>query len=151
MLYSDSEDDNCNIGKCFKLSYEQRFYGFIMFSGIGMFLSFIGTLLLFSMKLVEFAITYSFGSICMIMATFFLFGPVKQYKKIIKSTHRILAVSTYFITIILTLLAGLKWENVGLGIIFLLLQLVAYLWYTITSIPGGQTLCVNGCKSIIPI
>ena len=145
------DDDGFNLGKYFKLSYETRIYGFIGCACIGILLSFIGTMMLFSVNITGFAIFYSFGNIAMIFATLFLFGPVKQVKGMFSSLHRAAAVITYFVAIILTLVVALAWENVGLCIVLLIIQVCAYLWYTITSIPGGQTFCKSCCQSVVSV
>lgn len=150
-FHSNDAEDGFNIGKYFSLSYEQRLYGFGIFCAIGLLLSLIGTILIFTMNITGFAVTYTFGSISMIFATLFLFGPVKQIKDMFSNLHKGIAVLVYLVLMVLTLVAALAWHNGPLCIVFLILQFIAYLWYTITSIPGGQTMCKFCCKGIFDV
>lgn len=148
-FHSNDAEDGFNFGKYFSLSYEQRLYGFGIFCALGIILSLTGTIMIFTMNITGFAVTYTLGSVSMILATLFLFGPVKQIKEMFSSLHKGISVLVYFLLIILTLVAALAWNNGPLCIVFLILQFVAYLWYTITSIPGGQTMCKYCCKSVL--
>ena len=147
-FYSSDEQDPYNLGSYFKLSYETRLYSFIGFSIVGVLFSLIGSLMIFSANLTGFAIAYSFGAICMMLATLFLFGPMKQIKNMFSTVHRTIAVITYLTAIVMTLISALLWQNGFLCLIFLVIQLIAYFWYMITSIPGGQTLCESCCQSV---
>lgn len=151
-VFSDSDSsDGCNFGHYFKLSYKTRLYLFVGFAVIGLILSVIGTMLLFTLKIVPFAILYTFGNISMILATLFLFGPVKQIKDMCSSGHRIAAVVVYFGVLILTLVVAFTTKNAGLCLLLVGVQTVAYVWYTITSIPGGQTVCAACCRSAVSV
>lgn len=147
---SDTED-NCNFGKYFKLSLEHRIYAFVIFGVIGVLLSLIGTLTLFAMNYVMFAILYTFGSISMVLATLFLFGPMNQIKGMFSSLHRALAVATYFTMLILVLIVAFTVKKPGLCLVLVALEAVAYVWYAITSIPGGQFCCKTCVGSVITI
>lgn len=145
------EEDGLNFGKMFSLTYKQRIYLFGAFTLIGLLFSLFGTIMVFTANIKRFAIAYTFGSICMILATLFLFGPMKQIKGMFSSTHRALAVGVYFSMIIITLVVAFKLENGGLCILCLILQVITYLWYTITSIPGGQTICECFVKNSVGV
>lgn len=150
--FSESDsDDRCNIGKYFELSYKSRLYGFCAFAAIGTLLSFIGAIKLFSGNVTVFAIMYSFGSISTIFATLFLFGPMNQIKKMYSSLHRAIAVIVYFSMLVVTLIIAFTLAIPALCIFLVILQYVAYIWYTIVSIPGGQYLCELYCGSIIRV
>lgn len=141
----NDSDDEFNFGKYFSLSLEERMYAFGIFFTLGAILSIIGIILIFFLNLIGFAITYTFGNICMIIATLFLFGPMKQIRGMFDSLHRGLSVAVYGLMILLTLLAAFLWKSGSLCILFVILQFIAYIWYTITSIPGGQTMCQASC------
>jgi hypothetical protein len=143
--------DEFNFGKYFKLSYEQRLYGFGIFAIIGILLSFIGTLTLFSMQLVTFAILYTLGKISMVLATLFLFGPMNQLKSMCSSVHRGISVAVYFTMLILVLVVAFTLKNPVLCIVLVIFETIAYLWYTITSIPGGQFCCKSCFTSVVNI
>jgi hypothetical protein len=141
---SDAED-RCNFGSYYSLTYKQRIYGFGIFFVLGLLFSVLGSIMIFIVNLTGFATTYSMGNICMIVATFFLFGPMRQFKNMFSSWQRFASVAIFVLMIVLTLVAALELNNGMLCIIFLVLQVIAYLWYTITSIPGGQTVCKYCC------
>lgn len=148
---SSDTEDGLNFGKYFELTYKQRILGFGILAITGILFSMIGTFLLFSLNLVGFAIMYTFGNISMVFATLFLFGPIKQIKSMFSSTHRAIAVITYFLLIIVTLVVAFTIKSAGICIFLVVLESVAYIWYTITSIPGGQTICESCCKNIVSI
>lgn len=142
------QDDGFNFGKYFELSYKHRMYGFIICSAIGLVLSFLGILCMFFMSLIGFGITYSLGNIFMILSTLFLFGPMKQIKSLFSSIHRAASTIIFVFAILMTLVAAFAWHSVGLCILFLIIQAAAFIWYIITSIPGGQTMCCSCVKSV---
>src|SRR5947207_2614866 len=121
-------EDRCNFGGYFSLSYKQRLYWFAAFFVIGLFLSMIGSIEIFTGNLVAFAITYSFGNISMILATLFLFGPMRQLRAMCSSCHRALSVTIFLLMIVMTLYAAVKLHNGMACILFLILQSIAYLW-----------------------
>ena len=140
-------DEEFSIGSYLKLSYRTRMYGFIMFAITGFILSFVGSLMLFSMNFIDFGIMYSLGNICTLISTLFLFGPISQIKSMFKSLHKAMVMIIYILAIILTLIAALKLHNVGLCIVFIVIQFIALIWYTIISLPGGQTICCSLTQS----
>lgn len=149
-MQTDS-DDGYNIGKYFNLTYEQRFWGFCISAGLGMICSFIGTLLLISLNFTTFGVMYSLGNICMIVATLFMFGPMKQIKSMFESVHMAIATSVFILMIIMTLIAAFYLKSVILCILFVILQFVAYIWYVVNSIPGGRRMCGLCCQTFLPV
>lgn len=141
-------DDGFNFGKYFSLSYEQRIYGFVISSAIGLLCSLMGTISIFFMNLVAFGVLYSIGDIAMIMSTMFLVGPMRQIKNMFDA-KRVIATSIFIISIILTLCAAFAWKNGALCIIFLVIQMCAFLWYTLSYIPYGRDLFCNCMKNVV--
>jgi len=141
-------DDGWNIGKYFELSYTHRLYGFIASCGLGLLFSLIGTICIFFMKLTAFAVMYSFGSVCMIISTMFIVGPVRQFKNMFNPT-RLIATFVFLISIILTICAAVAWNNGVLCIIFLIIQMCAFVWYMLSYIPFGRDICCSCMKSIV--
>lgn len=144
-------EDRCNFGSYFSLTYKQRIYCFGLFFCLGLLFSILGTIMIFFIDLKGFAIAYSLGNICMILATLFLFGPMKQVKSMFDSPQRLASVIIFILMIILTLIAALYLKNGLLCVLFLILQIGSYAWYSITSIPGGQTVCKYCCKETIGV
>lgn len=145
----DDSDDSFNFGKSFELSFKQRLYGFIICCVIGFIFSLIGVLMLFGMNFSGFGICYSLGNIITIISTFFIFGLIKQIKSMFKSLHKACASIIFILSIIMTIISAVVLNNVGLCIIFLIIQIGAFIWYSILSIPGGQTLCCACVNSFV--
>jgi len=145
---SSDENDRFNFGNYCQLSYKHRIYGFGICFGVGLLFSFLGIVCLFFMNFVGFGITYSLGNICMIVSTLFLFGPINQIKSMFSSIHRGVATGIFLLAIIMTLVAAFAWHSAGLCILFLIIQVAAFVWYMITSFPGGQTICCSCVKSV---
>ncbi|VBB17570.1 Vesicle transport protein SFT2B [Yasminevirus sp. GU-2018] len=149
--FRSTDDESWNIGKQFSLSYTQRMYGFGGFFALGVLFSLIGTLMIFSMQLTAFAIFYTLGGISSIIASLFLFGPMSQLRGMVSSVQRGLSVFVYVLMIVLTLVVAFTLHNGLLCILFVVLQFVAYVWYMITSIPGGQTACKSCFNSVTTV
>jgi hypothetical protein len=58
-----------DINKWLSLTYKHRLYRFAVFGCLGFLFTFIGTLMIFPMNLVGFAVCYTFGNIFMMLAT----------------------------------------------------------------------------------
>lgn len=127
------------------LTYEQRLIGFSICFITGWVFSFLSSL--FIVRPVKFALVYTLGSLCSIGSTAFLFGPIRQIKSMCAASRRI-ATLLYFLCMGLTLWAALKVESVPLVIVFLVLQLLAMIWYSLSYIPGGQTVFTKFCSGL---
>lgn len=144
-----NDDDNCNIGKYFKMSYRSRITGCIILTAIGFLFAAIGSFSVFVGRFVSFGICYTMGNVCLIIASLFLFGPMRQCKSMISSWHRALATGVYFAMICLTLYVALVKHNGWGCLVCIILQCVAYVWYIITAVPGGQTVCETVVRSTV--
>jgi hypothetical protein len=136
---------------CCSLTYTQRVYGFVICCGLGLILASIAMVMLFATQIISFSILYTFGNVFMLAATFFLFGPMKQLQKMFESYHQAIAVACYILLMILTLVVAFTIANGLLCLLLVVFQILAYFWYTISSIPGGQTCCTSCCKSIVEV
>ena len=66
-------------------------------------------------------------------------GPLKQCKNMFKA-RRISATLLYLVSMVLTLVAALKWKDTMLTLVFMLLQMGALTWYCLSYIPFAQRL-----------
>eukprot|EP00803_Ostreobium_quekettii_P006122 evm.model.scf_421.4 EVM.evm.TU.scf_421.4 scf_421:26143-32062(-) len=110
------------------LSKTQRLYGFSICAGIGLCFTILGFVFWFVPT--TFAILYTLGSLLLFGSTFFLMGPWRQLKSIMKS-NRILATLAYVGSMILTLYVAFKLEGIAevIAVIFLLIiQVIALGW-----------------------
>lgn len=132
---------------CGDLSYKTRILGWLICSIVGMVLSLIVSLIfVFSaFDVVAYAILYSIGQILSIAGTCFLSTPAGHCKDM-KKKHRIIPSIVYFLSIILTIVIAVATQITGLVLLFLIIQVFAYYWYTISFIPFGQKIVKKLCE-----
>ncbi|CAG0889674.1 unnamed protein product [Cyprideis torosa] len=132
------------------LSWSTRVKAFIACFVIGWFLSILGTVVMFinPIKGIKmFAVLYTLGSITALSSTCFLMGPLKQLQRMFDS-KRVVATIVMLFSLVLTFMAAVWWEKKLLCILFLAIQFVAMLWYSISYIPYARDAvmsCVGGC------
>ncbi|KAJ0032119.1 hypothetical protein NQD34_002200 [Periophthalmus magnuspinnatus] len=81
-----------------------------------------------------FIVFYTFGNICTLGSTMFLMGPMKQLKRMCDKT-RALATTIMITCLVLTLCAAFWWKNFGLALLFVILQVLSFAWYSLSYIP----------------
>lgn len=135
-----TEDDEGSLGRYFELSLRQRFYGFLGSAGIGLVTVILGLIMLFFMKLVSFSVLYSIGNLCLVTSLMFIVGPMRQLRSMM-SEYRYLTSIVFILSIIGTLVMALVVSNVILTIVFVVIQTCAFVWYVLSYIPFGRTLC----------
>jgi len=62
---------------------------------------------------------------------------------------RIIPSVVYILSIILTIVIAVATQIRGLVFLFLVIQVLAYYWYTISFIPFGQKILKNACECCI--
>jgi len=122
----------------FGLSRTQRLYGFVGCLAVGFVLSVLGVIFIFLGSLVSFALLYGLGTVISLIGTGFLIGFWKQTKLMFKPV-RILATIMLFAAIVLIFIGAFVLNNGILCIIFVILQFLAYTWYTLSYIPYART------------
>ncbi|KDO22782.1 hypothetical protein SPRG_11541 [Saprolegnia parasitica CBS 223.65] len=138
---SDDEiDDNVKAG-CPSMSYENRLYAFGAVLVVGAACSLFSLVFLLTANLVGFGVMYSFGSLCGLLSTIFLVGPSRQVATMFQK-HRWIATAMYLGLIVLTLLVAFskmrKAAKVVLVLLFVLLQFLAAIWYSLSYIPFAR-------------
>ncbi|EFA84058.1 hypothetical protein PPL_03131 [Heterostelium album PN500] len=130
------------------LSWTQRLIGFGISAGLGLFFSFLAFLFLASPT--SFAFLYTVGNICMLLATGFIVGPVKQFKNMMQPTRAICAI-VFVLSMILTLVAVFSGWSFILIIFLIIFQVCALLYYIFSYIPYGRE-CLRGiCGSVVSV
>ncbi|KAI0309073.1 SFT2-domain-containing protein [Amylostereum chailletii] len=124
--------------KMFGLTRTQRLYGFAGCYGVGFLLSILGTILLFLGGLTSFAILYALGTVVSLIGTGFLIGFLKQLKLMFKPI-RVVATIVFFISIGLIFVGAFVIGSGILCIIFVVIEYLAFLWYTLSYIPYART------------
>ena len=137
-----STKDSC----CPDLDYKTRIVGFCITFGIGILCyMFSFPLILATPKF--FGLVFTTGSICSTMATFFLCGPKKQWKNMMKPYRAV--VSLVFLgTIVATVVFGFILSGSTLVVAILAAaQFCAMVWYALSYIPYGRKFCGTCLKS----
>lgn len=144
-IFSFGSEDN---SPCGDMSYKTRIIGFLACSIIGTVMSFIVSFVfIFSdFDVAVFAVVYSLSQVLNIAGSCFLSTP-SGHLKAMKKKHRIIPSVTYISLIILTLIIAIATQIKGLVLLFLILQMIAYYWYTISFIPFGQKILKSLCSA----
>ena len=121
------------------LTMQQRLYGFgmcllmgVVFTAIA--ISFVPVIAVFPKK---FAFFYSCGSLFCVGCTSFLVGPARQVQLMFEA-HRAHAAAAYVASLLLTLVAAVKWNSAVLSFGFAACQIAAVLWYALSFVPFAR-------------
>ncbi|EIN07747.1 SFT2-domain-containing protein [Punctularia strigosozonata HHB-11173 SS5] len=120
------------------LTRTQRLYGFVGCLAIGFVLSILGAILLFIGALGSFAALYVLGTIISLIGTGFLIGFFKQLKLMFKPV-RVAATIIFLASIVLVLVGAFVIGSDILCLIFVIIEYLAYTWYTLSYIPYART------------
>ncbi|XP_028857153.1 SFT2 domain containing 2a isoform X4 [Denticeps clupeoides] len=121
------------------LGWGTRVKGFIacMVLGLGCSVLGVGCLFIPKIGITLFIVFYTFGNICSLASTMFLMGPVKQLKRMCDKT-RAFATAVMLTCLVLTLCAAFWWKIFGLALLFVILQVIAFVWYGLSYIPFAR-------------
>ncbi|KAG5716289.1 Vesicle transport protein SFT2B [Termitomyces sp. T112] len=120
------------------LSRTQRLYGFIGCLAVGFVLSLLGSIVLFLGQLASFAVLYVIGTIVSLVGTGFLIGFFKQLKLMFKPV-RVVASIVFLASIGLVFVAAFVLGNEILCLVFVIIEFLAYTWYTLSYIPYARS------------
>jgi hypothetical protein len=130
-----------------KLSWKHRLIGFLICAVMGIVLGFLGYFFIaIKHDFRRFAIVFTLGSIMTVMSTAFLMGPLNQFRLMLQR-GRIFATLTWFVAMALTLFFGFK-KKLPPTIIFMIVQIIAFIWYSLTYIPFVLFLITRGFKKL---
>ncbi|KAK1226530.1 hypothetical protein PQX77_010495 [Marasmius sp. AFHP31] len=119
------------------LTRMQRLYGFIGCLALGFVLSLLGTIMMVLGSLTTFALLYGLGTVVSLIGTGFLIGFFKQLKLMFKPV-RIIATIIFLASIGLIFVGAFVIVNGTLCIVFVIIQYLAYTWYTLSYIPYAR-------------
>jgi len=120
------------------LTRTQRLYGFVGCLVGGFVLSIIASSFLFLGWLSSFAILYAVGTLISLAGTGFLIGFSSQLKLMFKPV-RIVATIVFLAMIGLIFVGAFVIKIDFLCLIFVVLEYLAYTWYTLSYIPYART------------
>jgi len=120
------------------LTRTQRLYGFVGCIAVGFLLSILGSIVFFVGLLTLFAVLYVLGTIVSLIGTGFLIGFKKQLTMMFKPV-RVVATIVFIASIALVLIAAFVLKNDILCIIFVIIEYLAFTWYTLSYIPYARS------------
>ncbi|XP_016371416.1 vesicle transport protein SFT2B-like [Sinocyclocheilus rhinocerous] len=139
----DGNNDNRNVlqaaNEASTLGWGTRVKGFLICMVIGVVCTILGVCCLFIPKIgvIIFIVFYTFGNICSLVSTMFLMGPLKQLKRMCDKT-RAFATVVMLTCLVLTLCAAFWWKIFALTLLFVILQVLAFAWYSLSYIPFAR-------------
>jgi len=120
------------------LTRTQRLYGFFGCMAIGFVLSLLGALMLFIGSLATFAVLFALGTVISLTGTGFLIGFMSQLKQMFKPV-RVVATLILVASIGLIFVGAFVIGNDLLCLIFVIIEYLAYTWYTLSYIPYARS------------
>ncbi|KAE8748850.1 hypothetical protein FOCC_FOCC004444 [Frankliniella occidentalis] len=125
---------------CPSMGRMQRIVGFCLCICMGMICfslaAFYAPVLL--LKARKFALLYTMGSLFFICSFSFLWGPMSHLRHLF-SRERMMFTVSYFGTLFATLYFALFAQSTPLTVLCAVLQIIALLFFLMSSIPGGRT------------
>ncbi|XP_015247554.1 vesicle transport protein SFT2B-like [Cyprinodon tularosa] len=139
-----------SVNEASTLGWGTRIKGFIACFVVGGACTVLGVCMLFLPRigLTLFIVFYTFGNICALCSTMFLMGPLKQLKRMCDKT-RALATAIMITCLVLTLCAAFWWKNFGLALLFCILQILSFSWYSLSYIPCAREMIMKGVSICI--
>ena len=150
LLLSFNNQDADNDSVFPSLTLKERLIGFAICFGLGMLFQFmamgsiVGVLIGRTNK---FAFMYTVGNVVSVFATFFLVGPVRQFKNMIDVQRRNASLA-FCGAIVMTLLALYVFHSKLLTVVFVVVQFAAYVWYILSYVPYGRECLMNVIQRI---
>ena len=133
-----------------QLTYKQRMMGWAGCIGIAILRAVISILSLLKLAgaPAKFAVPYTLCNIFLLVSTFFLIGPKAQCRVMCKD-YRALTSAVFVVSMILTLVVAFVSMNKALQMLlvlfFVCVQVVALVWYSLSFIPYGRSMCYRCC------
>lgn len=122
---------------CPSLNFKQRLQGCGFCCGFGLICLLLSWVTVFLMQYIFFGILFTLGNLLILGGTFFLAGPVKQFKSMF-SEGRWIASVIYIISMVLTIVCAVVLDSGILTIIMCIIQLAALGWYILSYIPFAR-------------
>uniref|UniRef100_A0A3B3UH06 Vesicle transport protein n=1 Tax=Poecilia latipinna TaxID=48699 RepID=A0A3B3UH06_9TELE len=136
---SRQEDRNISqiVNEASTLGWGTRVKGFIACFVVGAACTVLGVCMLFLPRigLTLFIVFYTFGNICALCSTMFLMGPMKQLKRMCDKTR---ALATTIMISLIVFFSFFQWKNFGLALLFCILQILSFSWYSLSYIPCAR-------------
>ncbi|KAJ1856357.1 hypothetical protein LPJ73_002195 [Coemansia sp. RSA 2703] len=128
----------------FNLSRTERYMAFGACFVVGLVLSVLGTVLIFSGHMAAFAVCYSLGNVISLLGMGFLIG-FKRQLKMATQPVRLTAFLIYIGLLIATFITAFTLKIGVLCLILAICQFCALAWYSASYVPFGRKLIKNLC------
>lgn len=132
---------------CPSLNFKQRLQGCGVCCGFGLICLLLSWVTVFLAQYVFFGILFSLGNLSILGGTFFLAGPVRQFKSMF-SEGRWIASVVYIVSMVLTIVFAVVLDSGILTIIMSIVQLAALGWYILSYIPFARDAVKAGISSL---
>jgi hypothetical protein len=146
----EPEEDEMGMGKfcgsTFELSYTTRLRCFVLCFGLGCVLSLMSSFTLLNPT--KFAITYSIGNLLSVLSTGFLVGPKRQMSYACAPV-RVVAFSIFIASFGATLISAFVIKKALVTLIFVIVQIIAGLWYSASYIPYGREILTKCGQTLL--
>ncbi|EAL62297.1 hypothetical protein DDB_G0290341 [Dictyostelium discoideum AX4] len=131
------------------LTYFQRLTGFVICLVIGIIFLGMSTMVLFIPR--QFAKFYSLGSLSIIIGLVILVGVKKQIANIMSSKERLYSTILYIGSIFATIYFALSLQSTILTLIFVVIQFITVIWYSLSYIPFGQSMITGTFSTVFKL
>lgn len=133
---------------CFpKLSLTERLVAFSACVCIGIVLdimSWFSIVKIIAGKPETFAICFSLGVLISMAGSGFLIGFKRQCRMMFKPS-RFLTTVIFLAALAMTLISALVLKSKGLTLLFMIIEIIAYIWYVFSYLPFAQRIVIKTC------
>lgn len=141
---SNEEEESCLPS----LTYRERLIAFAVTFGLGLLIDLISIGSIFGLFLgnpVRYAMSLTLGNVLSIAASGFLLGFKRQAKGAFEPKRRVSAI-IFIVSMVMTLVSVFYIKYPLVILIFVISQIVSYIWYITSYIPWGRKILL-GCLS----
>ena len=127
-----------------------HFGRFVICFGLGALCTFLSVMFIpmIAIAPAKFAVLFTLGNLLALGSTFFLLGPCRQLRNMMKP-HRLIASIVYVAAMIFTLVAALKLHSWPLTLVSIIVQMCALFWYCLSYIPFGRRIIGSCCGKLV--
>ncbi|EAN93080.1 hypothetical protein C3747_97g273 [Trypanosoma cruzi] len=134
----DHEVVNDSDEQCFQgLSWSSRIQGYVLFTALGFFSSFMGWVSLGIGYYWKYSVLSTLGSLMSLASTFILMGPRAQLNYMFDEYRRTSSL-LYISSLIITWIVAIAYKSALLCSLCGLLQYGCLIWYSLSYVPYGQ-------------
>lgn len=129
------------------MSWTTRLQGFVLFTALGMFASFMGWIALSTGYMWKYSVLTTLGQVLSCLSTVLLMGPQKQLESMFDPVRRD-ATYLYLASMILTIFVAFSTQSAVLCALCGIAQYVALIWYSLSFIPYGREMAKSCFGSV---